>query len=310
MGFFKKLFKSPPTTCAMNQPIYPRIDRIPAPLRQSSRVFVQTTKQKKQSLSTVTNLLVEVCDLINKLERRLYCFMTELERTKINPSKYMSLLELYNNMKTNMTEVMNTFSYLLEQQNIQQVSDEFVLNIYLKLLRELREMGFQLLQYSSLEQNMQTLNYRYQYERESTVPKCFSKPYPQVTDLMMKGRPNSQINQRKYQLISHCVKNADIQAQCVQLYDASLSSGSRDVFIMQAFMRIELLLHTIRKERMKLSIQEAIGQEIEKQEAQIDNRIFRQLKKLTQGSTMLPRKSIVLRNRKCVPSQQQKHKQA
>lgn len=294
----------------MSQPIYPRIDRIPAPLRQSSSAFVQTTKQKKKSLTTLTNLLVEVCDLINKLERRVYCFMTELERTKTNPSKYMSLLDLYNNMRNNMMEIMSTFSYLLEEQNMQQVSDDFVLNIYLKLLRELREMGFQLLQYSRLEQNMQTLNYRYQYEKDTLVPKCFSKPYPQVTDLMMKGRPNSQINQRKYQLISHCVKNADIPSQCVQLYDAGLSSGSRDVFIMQAFMRIELLLHTIRKERMKLSIQGTMEQNIEKQETQIDNRIFRQLKKLTQGATMLPRETIVLRNRKCVPSQQQKHKQA
>lgn len=311
MGFFKKLFKhSPSQKCAINQPLYERIERIDVPLRQSSMMFVQTTKAKKQQLSIMVNLLVEIADLINKLERRLYCFMTELERTKTNPSKYMSLRELYNNMKASMSEMMTTFSYLREEEPLQQVSDEFVLNVYLMLLRELREMGFQLLKYVSIQQNMQSLNYRYQYEKETIVPKCFSKPYPEVADLMIKGKPNSQINKRKYQLISECVKNANIQAQCVQMYDAGLASGSRDVFIMQAFMRIELLLHTIRKERRKITIPAAIQQNIEKQEAQIDNRVFRQLKKLTQGSAMLPRETIVLQNRKCVPIQQQKHKQA
>ena len=116
MGFFKKLFKhSPSQKCAMNQPLYERIERIDVPLRQSSMMFVQTTKPKKQQLSTMANLLVEIADLINKLERRLYCFMTELERTKTNPSKYMSLRELYNNMKASMSEMMTTFSYLREE---------------------------------------------------------------------------------------------------------------------------------------------------------------------------------------------------
>lgn len=304
MRFFKRVFK-PFQKCAKNQPIYEPIQRIPTELRQSSISFIQITKQKKKDLPTITNLLVEIGDLINKLERRMYCFMTELERTKTNNPKYKSLLELYNNIKPNMTNIMTTYSYLLEEKDtLNDVSNEFIINIYLKILRDLRDIGFQLLQYITIEQNMATLNYRYEYQTDTKVPKCFMKSYPQVTELMMKGKPNSQINQRKYELISKCIEKKKIPSQCIELYDAGLASGSRDVFIMQAFMRIELLINTIKKERLKLNIQRAIQENIEKQENTIDSKIFRQLKKLTQGANMLPREKIILKNRSCVPQQQ------
>ena len=289
--------------CARNQPVYEPITRIPKQLRQSSSQFYRLNKNVV--LSKTANLLVEICDLINKLERRIYCFMTELERTKTYNGKYKSLLELYNSLTPDLSGIMEIYSYLLDGKL---EGDDFVMNIYLKLLTYLRNIGKNLLVY--LNQNMQNINYRYTYQSNTSVPKCYSKPYSQVSNMVMKGARNDQINQVKYNLISSCISKQDIQGQCVDLYDPILAGGSRDVLIMQAFMRIELLVSTIKKEREKQqsAVQSAIKQRIQKQESQINRQVFDQLKKLTRGAYELPRQTVVLKNRQCAAQQQYKER--
>lgn len=300
MKFFGRKLSLPfHQKCARNQPVYETITRVPKQLRQSSSLFYRLNK--KLILSKTANLLVEVCDLINKLERRIYCFMSELERTKTYSGKYKSLLDLYNSLTPDLSGIMEIYSYLLDEKL---EGDDFVMNIYLKLLTHLHNIGKNLLVY--LNQNMQNINYRYIYQSNTNVPKCYSKPYPQVANMVMKGAPNDQINQVKYNLISSCVSKQDIQGQCVDLYDPILAGGSRDVLIMQAFMRIELLVSTIKKEREKQqsAVQSALKQRIEKQESQINRQVFDQLKKLTRGAHELPRQTVVLENRQCATQQQ------
>lgn len=52
----------------------------------------------------MVNLLIEIGDLMNKLKRRMYCFLTELERTKTNPQKYKSLLGLHKQLFQDLTD--------------------------------------------------------------------------------------------------------------------------------------------------------------------------------------------------------------
>jgi hypothetical protein len=301
----KRLFE----TCAKNQPVYEPLDRVQASLRQTSSLLVQRKKKQSKSLSPIFNLLMEVGGLINKLEQRMYCFMTELQRTKTNSIKYKSLWELYHKIKPNVTKVMQISTYIAEEQDSEQVSNEFLWNSYLSLLQQLRPIGYALLQFFSVKQNVETLNYLYQYETGTKVPTCFSKSYPQVIELMSTGRSNAQINQRKYELISHCLEKKKILPECVELYDSSVASGSRDVFIAQAFMRIQLLIKSLQKERSKVQVVKALEQQIQKQEIQIDDKIFRTLKEITEGNKVrLLRKRVVLENRKCITKQQQETK--
>lgn len=303
MDIFSKRFKLPKfQSCARVQPEFKPIDRVQSQLRQLANKFVKQNQNNK-TYPIITNQLIEVCKLMNNLERRIYCFMTELERTKTNPDKYNYLLELYNNIKPDLVNIMEIYTYLLDK-DIGDLSIEFMLNLYLKVLRNLRSIGSHLVKYIMIQQK--SFNYRYQYEKDSRVPTCFSKQYPQVIQLIRKGSSNKEINEKKYELVSSCIKKKNISSQCLDLYDPSVARGFRDIFIIQTFMRIETLIDSIRKERSKLKRQDIIEQRIHKQEQQMNSQIFDYYKQLTRGSSKLEPKQVLLKNRKCSPPLQQK----
>ena len=303
--FFPKFISHGQQICARTQPTYEPFQRLASPARQQSISVVRQHVLKKKELSVMVNLLIEIGDLMNKLERRLYCFLTELERTKTNPRKYKSLLELYKQLAPDLTDIMTSYQQFFSTGK-KSFSDPQVFAFYQKILRNLKNIGTHLLQFTLKKQNLQSLNYRYKYPQNTPVSKCYLKTYPQVIDLMKKGKPNAQVNQRKYEMISKCVRKQQIQSDCVQLYDEAVASGSRDVFIMQAFMRIKLLMDTIRKERRKMMFDLPIIQQIQQQQKHVDQTIFTPLKQATSGQAQLSRKQVVLKNRSCVSQQTQK----
>ena len=251
--FFPKFISHGQQICTMTQPTYEPFQRLASPVRQQSISVVRQNLLRKKELPVMVNLLIEIGDLMNKLERRLYCFLTELERTKTNPRKYKSLLELYKQLAPDLTDIMTSYQQFFQKEK-QSFSDPQVFAFYQKILRNLKNIGKHLLQFTLEKENLQSLNYRYKYPQDTPVSKCYLKTYPQVIGLMKKDKPNSQVNQKKYEMISKCLGKQNIQSDCVELYDEAVASGSRDVFIMQAFMRIKLLMDTIRKERMKMRL--------------------------------------------------------
>lgn len=315
MDIFRKTWgRMASQQCAKEQPIFEPIQRVDNKWRKSSSQFVKMVKEQKQKekinpeqkLSNLTKLLAEICELINNLERRLYCFLMELKRTKTNEWKYNYLSGLYTNITPETEKIMEIFDYLrYEEIKDPSGGEEFVRNIYYQLLKHLRNIGKQLLHYLTIKENMQSLNYRYQYQQNTGIPKCYKKADEKTVQLLKKMTPRQQINKEKNNLLSTCIQRQGIASQCSDLYDQVVSSGSRDVFIMQAFMRIGLLMDSFRKERAKLKAQDALQQKTVQQEKQITQSVFLPLKKLTEGAVALPRETIKLKDRQCVPRKQQ-----